>query len=83
MLVSVSPRAVALHGTQPEGSPRNSWQGVVAAVEPDHDIVRVRLEGVVAVTALITVAAASELGVVVGATVWAAVKATEIAAYPA
>jgi molybdate transport system ATP-binding protein len=43
----------------------------------------VRLEGVVAVTALITAAAASELGVVVGATVWAAVKATEIAAYPA
>jgi molybdate transport system ATP-binding protein len=83
VLVSVSPRAVALHETQPEGSPRNSWRGIVAAVEPDHDVVRVRLEGVVPVTALITAAAASELGVVVGATAWAAVKATEIAAYPA
>jgi molybdate transport system ATP-binding protein len=83
VLVSVSPRAVALHAVEPEGSPRNTWQGTVAAVEPDHDIVRVRLEGVVPVTALITAAAASELGLVVGARAWAAVKATEIVAYPA
>jgi molybdate transport system ATP-binding protein len=83
VLVSVSPRAVALHGVEPEGSPRNTWQGTVAAVEPDHDIVRVRLEGVVPVTALITMAAASELGLVEGARAWAAVKATEIVAYPA
>jgi molybdate transport system ATP-binding protein len=83
VLVSVSPRAVALHGVQPEGSPRNTWQGTVAAVEPDHDIVRVRLEGVVPVTALITSAAAAELGLVEGTRAWAAVKATEIVAYPA
>jgi molybdate transport system ATP-binding protein len=83
VLVSVSPRAVALHGVPPEGSPRNTWQGVVASVEFDHDVVRVRLQGVVPVTALITAAAASELGLVEGARVWVAVKATEIVAYPA
>jgi molybdate transport system ATP-binding protein len=83
VLVSVSPRAVALHGAQPEGSPRNTWQGIVASVEPDHDVVRVRLEGVVPVTALVTAAAASELGLVEGARAWAAIKATEIVAYPA
>jgi molybdate transport system ATP-binding protein len=83
VLVSVSPRAVALHRVQPEGSPRNTWQGTVVAMEPDHDIVRVRLGGVVPVTALITAAAAAELGLVKGASVWAAVKATEIIAYPA
>ena len=83
VLVSVSPRAVALHGAQPGGSPRNTWQGVVASVEPDHDVVRVRLEGVVPVTALVTEAAASELGLVEGARAWAAIKATEIVAYPA
>ena len=83
VLVSVSPRAVALHGEHPEGSPRNTWEGIVASVEPDHDVVRVRLEGIVAVTALVTTAAASELGLVRGARAWAAVKATEIVAYPA
>jgi molybdate transport system ATP-binding protein len=83
VLVSVSPRAVALHGAPPEGSPRNTWQGVVASVEPDHDVVRVRLEGVVPVTALITAAAASEMGLVDGARAWVAIKATEIVAYPA
>lgn len=83
VLVSVSPRAVALHGAPPEGSPRNTWQGVVASVEPDHDVMQVRLEGVVPVTALITAAAASELGLVVGARAWVAIKATEILAYPA
>jgi len=83
VLVSVSPRAVALHGAHPEGSPRNTWEGIVASVEPDHDVVRVRLEGVVPVTALVTAAAASELGLVEGTRAWAAIKATEIVAYPA
>jgi len=83
VLVSVSPRAVALHARRPEGSPRNSWRGVVAAVEPEHDVVRVRVEGEVPVTALVTAAAVLDLGLVPGAETWAAVKATEIAAYPA
>lgn len=83
VLVSVSPRAVALYGAQPHGSPRNTWRGVVASLEPDHGVVRVRLEGPVPVTALVTAAAASELGLVPGARAWAAIKATEIVAYPA
>ncbi|MGH2700090.1 MAG: TOBE domain-containing protein, partial [Actinomycetota bacterium] len=83
VLVSVSPRGVALHAHRPEGSPRNAWPGIVSAVEPDGEVVRVRLEGAVPVTALVTPAAVSELGLVEGARAWAAVKATEMTAYPA
>jgi molybdate transport system ATP-binding protein len=83
VMVSASPRSVALHAHRPEGSPRNAWRGMVASVEPDGDVVRVRLEGPVPVTALVTRAAVSELALAVGSGAWVAVKATEIAAYPA
>jgi molybdate transport system ATP-binding protein len=83
VLVSASPRSVALHAYRPEGSPRNAWRAMVASVEPDGDVVRVRLEGPVPVTALVTPAAVSELGLAVGSGAWVAVKATEMSAYPA
>jgi molybdate transport system ATP-binding protein len=83
VLVSVSPRAVALHAHRPEGSPRNAWRGTIDSVEPEGDVVRVRLEGAVPVTAVVTRAAISELGLAVGTSAWVAVKATEIEAYPA
>jgi molybdate transport system ATP-binding protein len=83
VLVSVSPRAVALHAHRPEGSPRNAWRGRVDSIESEGDVVRVRLEGAVPVTSLVTHAAISELGLAVGSDAWVAVKATEIAAYPA
>ena len=79
----VHPRAVSLHLQEPEGSPRNVWQGRVAAVERTADRIRVRVDSAPPVIAEITPAALSELGLVTGTPLWATVKATEVAAYPA
>jgi molybdate transport system ATP-binding protein len=79
----VHPRAVALHLERPGGSARNAWPGSVASVEPMGDRVRVRIDGDPAVTAEVTAAAVRELGLVEGRAVWVAIKATEVAVYPA
>jgi molybdate transport system ATP-binding protein len=79
----VPPSAVALYLTQPTGSPRNVWPSRVADVDQQTDRVRVRLEGPVPLVAEITAAALAELALQAGDRVWAAVKATEIATYPA
>jgi molybdate transport system ATP-binding protein len=82
-LAVVHPRAVALHLRQPEGTPRNVWQGVVRHVDHEGDRARVHLDGPVPVTAEVTLTALDELGVVEGANLWASVKATEVSLYPA
>jgi molybdate transport system ATP-binding protein len=79
----VPPSAVALYLTQPVGSPRNVWPSRVVDVDQQTDRVRVRLEGPVPLVAEITAAALAELALQTGDRVWAAVKATEIATYPA
>jgi molybdate transport system ATP-binding protein len=80
--VAFSPAAVALHRARPDGSPRNTWPATVAGLERHGDMVRVRLDGPLTAAADVTSAAAAELGLVPGAQVWAAVKATETHAYP-
>lgn len=77
VLVSLHPRAVSLFPERPAGSPRNVWRAQVAAVEPSLDRVRVRLDGPVPVVAEVTPSAVRELGLVGGAPVWVAIKATE------
>jgi molybdate transport system ATP-binding protein len=79
----VHPRAVALHRREPEGTPRNVWAGTVDHLDLEGDRVRVIVAGSVPVTAEVTPAAVSELGLSAGAAVWASVKATEITVYPA
>ena len=79
----VRPRAVALHLREPEGTPRNVWQGVVRHVDHEGDRARVHLDGPVPVTAEVTAGALAELGVAEGAMLWASVKATEVSLYPA
>ncbi|MDP1820556.1 MAG: ABC transporter ATP-binding protein [Acidimicrobiales bacterium] len=81
VLVAVRPSAVALHAVEPEGSPRNVWAGTVAEVEGLAERVRVQLAGPVPLVAEVTAAAARDMGIVPGATVWASVKATEVRAY--
>jgi len=76
------PRAVSVHRRRPEGSARNTWPGRIAAVEPLGDRLRVRIEAAPAIVAEVTVAAATEIGLVPGSDVWVAVKATEIDIYP-
>jgi molybdate transport system ATP-binding protein len=83
VLVAVRPASVALHHAHPEGSPRNVWEATVAEVEGYGERVRVRLTGAVPLVAEVTVAAVAELGLRPGTSVWASVKATELAVYPA
>jgi molybdate transport system ATP-binding protein len=75
----VHPHSVTLHASMPTGSARNVWAGTVESVEPVGERVRVRVGGVVPLTAEITPAALRELGLAVGVGVWASVKATDVA----
>ncbi|MEV6299091.1 ABC transporter ATP-binding protein [Actinoplanes sp. NPDC051861] len=81
--VAFPPAAVALHPRRPEGSPRNTWQAVLADIQRHGDSLRVRLEGPISVAADITPAAAAQLGLEPGREMWVAVKASETRAYPA
>ncbi len=81
--VVIRPQSVALHITQPSGSPRNAWPATVADVDEHADRVRVRLDGVVPLVAEITPSALASLALQSGDHIWAAAKATETVAYPA
>jgi molybdate transport system ATP-binding protein len=79
----VHPRAVALYLARPEGTPRNVWQGVTEDIDLHGERVRVRVKSAVPLVAEVTPAAVRELRLHAGASVWVAVKATEISVYPA
>jgi len=79
VLVTVHPRAVALHPTQPHGSPRNTWLATVEGVERLGDTTRILLGGPLRIAADITPGASDALGLQPGSEIWVAVKATEIA----
>ena len=76
------PEAVALSREEAHASPRSVLPGVVAGIDVDGSLVSVRValaEGV-SVTARVTAAAWSELGLGVGDRLWASVKATQVRA---
>ena len=79
----VQPRAVSVHRARPEGSARNAWPGRITAVEPVGDRFRVQIDAEPPVVAEVTAAAVRDIGMVDGAEIWVAVKATEIDVYPA
>jgi molybdate transport system ATP-binding protein len=83
VLAIVRPAAVALHRREPEGSPRNVWRTTVDDLEGDASRVRVRLRAPAGLVAEVTPAAVGELGLAPGASVYATVKATDVAVYPA
>lgn len=74
------PSAVSVFVEHPHGSPRNSLAVEVGEVEPLGDRVRVRAG---ALSADITLAAATELALAPGQRVWFSVKATEVAVHAA
>jgi molybdate transport system ATP-binding protein len=82
VFVIVPPSAVALHATEPEGSPRNRWPMTVREIEPSGERARVRLHGPVPLVAEITAASLADLRLQSGQGVWASVKATELRCYP-
>ncbi len=76
------PTAVGLHPEHPAGSPRNAWRVTVAGIEQHAHTTRVRLDGAPPVLADITTATVADLRLRPGDELWAAVKATEVRAYP-
>jgi molybdate transport system ATP-binding protein len=83
VFVVVHPRAVALHRSHPEGSPRNVWSGRASSIELMGNRVRVRIDGAVPLVAEVTPAALRELNLVEGGEVWLSFKATDVGVYPA
>jgi molybdate transport system ATP-binding protein len=79
----VHPRAVAIHRSHPEGSPRNVWPGRASSIELLGNRVRVRIDGEVSLVAEVTPAALKELNLVEGGEVWLSFKSTDVAVYPA
>lgn len=78
VLATIHPRAISVHRKKPEGSPRNSWQTTVVRVEHFGDRVRLRTGDPLPLTAEITPAAVSALGIAAGGVIWISIKATEI-----
>ncbi len=78
VLVTIHPTAISLHPERPSGSQRNVWQTTVDLVEPLGDTVRITLSNPMPVAVDVTPGAVASLRLAHGASVWAAVKATEI-----
>ena len=76
------PESVALSREEAHASPRSVLPGVVAGIDVDGSLVSVRvaLAEDVSVTARVTAAAWSELGLGVGEGLWVSVKATQVRA---
>ncbi|MCP2167543.1 ABC transporter ATP-binding protein [Goodfellowiella coeruleoviolacea] len=81
--LSFPPSAVSVHPAPPTGSPRNTWPVTLTGLEQHAHTTRLRLHGRPPVLADITTAAVADLRLHAGDALWAAVKATEIRAYPA
>jgi molybdate transport system ATP-binding protein len=81
VFAAVRPESVALYPARPEGSPRNVWPARLVGATPHGATVRCELAGEVPLVADVTAAAFAELGLVPGAKVWTAVKASEVAVY--
>lgn len=76
VLLTVSPHAVALHGSAPSGSPRNSWRTTVVDLHRLGDVVRVHVDQPVPLVVDVTPGAVDELAIEPGRDVWVAIKAT-------
>jgi len=83
VFVVVYPRNVALHRSQPEGTPRNVWSGRITSLDRQGDRVRVTVGGAPRLVAEVTPAAVHELHLAEGGEVWVSVKAAEVEVYPA
>jgi molybdate transport system ATP-binding protein len=78
VLLTIHPRAVAIHPGPPEGSARNTWPSVITSVEDLGDCSRVQFGAPLPLTAEVTSSARQELGLSGGREFWVAIKATEV-----
>ena len=79
VLATIHPRAIAVHRTRPEGSPRNTWKTEITRIEHYGDRVRLETGAPLPVTVEVTPGAVRALDLVEGSPVWVSIKATEIA----
>jgi molybdate transport system ATP-binding protein len=79
----IHPRAVSVHRSRPEGSPRNVWSGRPHGIELFGDRARVRVDAQIPLIAEVTPAALAELRLGEGGEVWLSFKATDVGVYPA
>lgn len=82
-LAVVRPTSITLSRAAPDTSARNAFAGTVDDLDRLGDRVRVGVAGPVHLTAEITTAALDRLSLALGEEVWASMKATDIAVYPA
>jgi molybdate transport system ATP-binding protein len=82
VVVTIHPRAVAVHRDRPGGSPRNVLSGEVVDLDVRGDHVRVRVSGQVPLVAEVTPQAVAALDLGAGGAVHLAVKATEVRVQP-
>jgi molybdate transport system ATP-binding protein len=78
---TIPPTAVSLHAHEPDGSPRNTWRMQITSVTMQGQSARIGMIGDLPLTAEVTLESVAALGLHVGTTVWAAVKATEVRTY--
>jgi len=74
----VRPADVSLHITEPEGSPRNVFEGAVRFVSTDAERARVGIASSPPVVAEVTNPSVAKLGLAEGTHVWASFKALEV-----
>jgi molybdate transport system ATP-binding protein len=82
VLAVIAPAAVSVSRQRPEGSDENTWPGQISAVDLMGDRVRVRTEGLPAITAEVPPAAVDQLKLDDGGELWACVSPAAITAYP-
>jgi len=73
---------VSVSRQRPEGSDENTWPGQISAVDLMGDRVRVRTEGLPAITAEVPPAAVDQLKLDDGGELWACVSPAAITVYP-
>ena len=79
----IPPRAVALHRSLPEGSPRNVWKGVVEDLDVVGNHVRAHVGGELPIIAEVTHGAVASMRLDEGGPVYVSVKAVEVEVYEA
>jgi molybdate transport system ATP-binding protein len=82
VMLTIHPRAVALHDCEPHGAARNVWETGVTAVDDEGDRVRVQLEEPNPLVVEITRDGSAALSLRPGTRVWASLKASEIMVQP-
>ena len=82
VIAVIAPSAVSVSRQRPEGSDENTWPGQISAVDLMGDRVRVRTEGLPAITAEVPPAAVDQLKLDDGGELWACVSPAAITVYP-